>query len=195
MAKKEATLLEQIQEALGKLDTKDDSQWTGDGLPQVSVMSELVGHKVTRAQVTSAAPAFTRDNPSVDGEEPEDELDDTADETTEELDEDLLDESVKASVNQSAYDKRMAEYVANNDKAHARLAELDKKLEKLGVEKSKIVKEENELIGERDALLTHAIRPRLHPSLAIKQHLKSESQKRAGKVEQKRKLGRLLANA
>lgn len=51
----------EIKEALEQLDHNKDDQWTGDGLPLVSVVSELVGDKsLTRAQITAADPSFIR---------------------------------------------------------------------------------------------------------------------------------------
>lgn len=55
-----------ILEALAQLDTLDDDQWTQDGAPKVDVVSELVGMIVTRSEIISAAPKFTRDNPVTD---------------------------------------------------------------------------------------------------------------------------------
>jgi hypothetical protein len=50
-----------ILEALALLDPKNDGDWTGDGLPRLDVLK--VG---TRAQVTAAAPNFTRGNPTLE---------------------------------------------------------------------------------------------------------------------------------
>lgn len=49
-----------IKEALETLDVLDDDLWTSDGLPKVSVVADLVGHDLTRQQITDAAPHFTR---------------------------------------------------------------------------------------------------------------------------------------
>lgn len=49
-----------IKEALETLDVLDDDLWTSDGLPKVSVVADLVGHELTRQQITDAAPHFTR---------------------------------------------------------------------------------------------------------------------------------------
>lgn len=51
-----------IKEALSQLDTMEDSHWTGDGAPAVEVVSNLLGQKITRAEITNAAPKFTRKN-------------------------------------------------------------------------------------------------------------------------------------
>ncbi len=51
----------EIKEALQKLDPKNDDHWTSDGLPLVSVMTELTGNDVlTRQQITDANPEFNR---------------------------------------------------------------------------------------------------------------------------------------
>lgn len=51
-----------IKEALGQLDALDDDQWTQDGAPKTDVVSELVGKKVSRAEIIEAAPKFSREN-------------------------------------------------------------------------------------------------------------------------------------
>lgn len=53
----------QIKEALTKLDLTDDAQWTKDGLPLVGALG-IDG--LTRKDITSAAPYFTRENPTFD---------------------------------------------------------------------------------------------------------------------------------
>lgn len=60
-----------IKEALVQMDTLDDDQWTQDGAPKTETVSELVGSKVSRADITNAAPKFSRENPVIDGMEPE----------------------------------------------------------------------------------------------------------------------------
>lgn len=51
-----------IKEALAQLDALDDEQWTQDGAPKTDVVSELVGKKVSRAEIIEAAPKFSREN-------------------------------------------------------------------------------------------------------------------------------------
>ena len=53
-----------IRTALGKLDVKNDDHWTSDGLPRIDALGLPSG--ITRAAVTTAAPQFTRTNPSLD---------------------------------------------------------------------------------------------------------------------------------
>lgn len=49
-----------IREALSQLDSMNDDHWTGDNVPRLDVLSELVGRKVTRKEVFDAAPKFSR---------------------------------------------------------------------------------------------------------------------------------------
>lgn len=51
-----------IREALAQMDSMDDDQWTGDGLPKVDFVSGLMGKNVTRKEITDAAPHFSRSN-------------------------------------------------------------------------------------------------------------------------------------
>ena len=51
----------EIVEALAQLDVTNDKHWTGDGLPKVDVVANLVGDdKLTRALIVDAAPEFNR---------------------------------------------------------------------------------------------------------------------------------------
>jgi hypothetical protein len=58
-----------ILEALSALDTDNDDDWTKDGLPKTDAVSEVVGEKVTREQITEVAPLFTRENPVLEVED------------------------------------------------------------------------------------------------------------------------------
>ena len=49
-----------IREALSQLDSMNDDHWTGDNVPRLDVLSDLVGRKVTRKEVFDAAPKFSR---------------------------------------------------------------------------------------------------------------------------------------
>lgn len=60
----------QIRENLALLDPDDDDHWTKAGLPDVEVVSDLVGAKVTRAQIGEAAPDFRREAREVVVESP-----------------------------------------------------------------------------------------------------------------------------
>lgn len=61
---------DKILDALQKLDTKNDNQWTQDGLPKIEILKFLMGGEiVTREQINEAAPGFTRENPVIGGED------------------------------------------------------------------------------------------------------------------------------
>ncbi len=51
-----------IVEALDKLDSTNDEQWTAQGLPRVEIVTALLGvEELTRKEITEAAPDFTRE--------------------------------------------------------------------------------------------------------------------------------------
>lgn len=52
-----------IRAALAQLDPKDDKHWTSDGAPRMDAVERLVGANVSRGDVRSAAPRFSRENP------------------------------------------------------------------------------------------------------------------------------------
>lgn len=55
--------------ALKSLDPSNADHWTADGAPVVAVVAELIkDKKLTRAQITEAAPSFTRENPTLPGD-------------------------------------------------------------------------------------------------------------------------------
>lgn len=57
---------DKIVEALQKLDTANDNQWTQEGLPKIEILKFLMGGEViTREQINEAAPGFTRANPVI----------------------------------------------------------------------------------------------------------------------------------
>lgn len=53
-------MLDKIREALALLDPSDDNHWTAQGLPAMDTVCDLVGERVTRVQVSEAAPGFER---------------------------------------------------------------------------------------------------------------------------------------
>lgn len=65
-----------IKEALSQLDTLDDNLWTQDGSPKIEAVSDLVGNKVTRAEILEASPKFSRENPDTSASTDETKLDD-----------------------------------------------------------------------------------------------------------------------
>ena len=81
-----------IKEALASLDALDDEQWTQDGAPKTDVVSELVGHKVSRAEIIEAAPKFSRENMVLEDEKAND--DEKEPEVEADPDETVIDNSV-----------------------------------------------------------------------------------------------------
>ncbi len=51
-----------IKEALANMDALDDDQWTADGMPKLSSISESVGSQISRQEVVDSAPEFSRGN-------------------------------------------------------------------------------------------------------------------------------------
>lgn len=58
-----------ILEALSQLDTDNNDHWTADGAPRMDVVEQILGENVSRADVTKAAPKFSRANPVVNVDE------------------------------------------------------------------------------------------------------------------------------
>lgn len=51
-----------IRDALARLDPATDDHWTTDGLPRLDVLRTFLGADASRADVTKAAPEFSRAN-------------------------------------------------------------------------------------------------------------------------------------
>lgn len=51
-----------IQEAITQLDHANDEHWTADGSPRTDAVSAILGAKVTRQEITDAAPQFMRNS-------------------------------------------------------------------------------------------------------------------------------------
>ena len=51
-----------ITKALGQLNPEHDGHWTTDGSPRLDQVIEIVGEKVTRAEVEFAEPGFNRES-------------------------------------------------------------------------------------------------------------------------------------
>lgn len=49
-----------IAAALSQLDVGNDEHWTQDDLPRLDVVSKLLGHNVSRKEITDVAPDFSR---------------------------------------------------------------------------------------------------------------------------------------
>jgi len=83
-----------IKEALAELDTMEDSHWTADGAPATAAVSEIMGEKVTRQQITDAAPKFSRENTDLSGPAPEQETPPSQEDPAPEVAEEELDTSL-----------------------------------------------------------------------------------------------------
>lgn len=59
----------EIIAGLLKLDVEDDAMWTADGLPKVDTLETITGLNLSRAEITAAAPQFTRTNVVIPEEE------------------------------------------------------------------------------------------------------------------------------
>ena len=59
--------LDEVKVAVHMLDPDKQGNWTAQGLPVVSVVSELCGDDVTRADIESACPGYTRTEATVNG--------------------------------------------------------------------------------------------------------------------------------
>jgi hypothetical protein len=57
----EAEKQKAIQEAAYALDYQDDALWTGQGLPQVSAVEDVVGFDVSRSDIKQATGDYTRE--------------------------------------------------------------------------------------------------------------------------------------
>jgi len=80
-----------IKEALAELDIFNDDQWTADGAPKTDTVSEIMGKKVSRADITNAAPKFSRTNVDLEEVEPIAEVEEVEEvEETEDLDISIL---------------------------------------------------------------------------------------------------------
>lgn len=55
----------QIKSALMRMKTKDDKQWTAQGLPKVDVVANLCGFGVTRQEIELAWPGYNRTSEQV----------------------------------------------------------------------------------------------------------------------------------
>jgi hypothetical protein len=62
-----------ILDALRQLDPDNDEHWTTQGQPRLDVVGDILDATVTRAEVTAAAPEFSRDAARIPASEPESE--------------------------------------------------------------------------------------------------------------------------
>lgn len=74
---------DKIIEGLRKLNVENDNHWTADGLPKIEALKFTVGPSVTREDVNSVAPGFTRSNPVIEDVEHEEKHDTSSFQETE----------------------------------------------------------------------------------------------------------------
>lgn len=74
---------DKIIEGLRKLNVENDNHWTADGLPKIEALKFTVGPSVTREDVNSVAPGFTRSNPVIEDVEHEEKQDTSSMQETE----------------------------------------------------------------------------------------------------------------
>lgn len=74
---------DKIIEGLRKLNVENDNHWTADGLPKIEALKFTVGPSVTREDVNSVAPGFTRSNPVIEDVEHEEKYDTSSMQETE----------------------------------------------------------------------------------------------------------------
>lgn len=74
---------DKIIEGLRKLNVENDNHWTADGLPKIEALKFTVGPSITREDVNSVAPGFTRSNPVIEDVEHEEKPDTSSMQETE----------------------------------------------------------------------------------------------------------------
>ena len=127
----------QIREALALLDPSDDSHWTGQGLPAMDVVRELVGEPVTRGQVKEAAPEFSRENRSLEAPAPAKAVAGT----------DAVTEAAPAA---PAAPAEPVDIEARRRELDAQVAELDQEIHELRRRRSAVKAERDELVVEAE---------------------------------------------
>lgn len=172
-----------IQEALATLDPEDSSLWTADGLPKVEVVRELVEDSdITRADITDAAPQFTRDNPIVEIEEEEGGDDDAEEEGVREGEEEVtsLDE-LELSDPVAFYQQLQG---MGREQAQAAAEAVSAEMNELGETLKKLQEDFNVLsINLTNAKnRVQALTPRNQPQLDIMAHIKKQNELRAQKA-------------
>lgn len=165
-----------IKQALAQLDPANDSQWTSDGLPVIAVVSDLVGVKVTRKQITEAAPEFIRETASAPAVAAEQTADDDGGETPAVVEQESAWEPQAADepIDELAAAERA---VADAERA---LADAKRALDAAQRRRDKII-----LARERAGQNSN--------SSAIRAYIDRSNAERAAAVEQQRALNDLLA--
>lgn len=149
-----------IRAALKQLDFNEDSNWTGDGLPSIAKVAELIGCSdsvIMRNNITDVAPNFTRK--SGQAAATDDFLDEDQNEVGRGLSKDEKAAQLDDAIAKAEQAKAEAETVYN-----AARSELDAAKRHL-----------DELITEKDRV------GRVHPMVAIQAHIASQQAQRAAR--------------
>lgn len=148
---------QKILDVLKLVDIDNDEHWTADGAVRVDVVSELAGVDVSRADIASAAPTFTRANTDLTPT-----TDDFTPEETQELD------FTSPWAQSEHVVKRVVEETKNNNEVVlAQLPELQEKREKLEV----AVAEAKQALGAVVAQIKELEESLVEPQLTLKQQL------------------------
>lgn len=173
-------MLDQIKEALLKLDPNNDDHWTREGVPRLDVMKELLGADVSRADITQASSSFTRKTPTL-----EEAADNDGNETPEtkqpeatDTKEDPADEAETPEAEVKATEEEEIE--AELEKARDKLNKAQKRFAKAQTEMDVVISAR----AKRDARTTDA-----HTIQAFQ---KSQFKARQQKAARKKRLDELL---
>ena len=167
-----------IQQALLKLDVKNDDHWTGDGLPRVDKLG-ISGLK--RGDVTAAAPQFTRDNFTLEIKSGDETQDPAKAETPQtppnppseqdletNLSDDLITDSPELAEAKAKFAKATEDLHAAEDAAHKAHKDLDEKRR----------------VADGLAAKVEALTPKEQGTNNIRHYLETQKQIRAQRAEQ-----------
>jgi len=185
---------EEIREALTKLDPANDDHWTGEGYPAIDAVNKLVPGTVKRAEITEAAPTFTRENPKLEAEPLPKEQSPT--EPSGQDQGEGGDEGEGDAINTEAQNDAGAEPTPSTepegeddedelDELEAAVRAADKEVEKVQAELDERRKALDAAIRKRDRLIEarERNRPKHANTLAIQGYLKRQKQVRGVKAD------------
>jgi hypothetical protein len=160
-----------IQDVLKQLNPGNDDHWTAEGMPRVDVVSALAGTQVTRQEVTTSAPQFTRSNPIIGPEINE------MQQSIVQQPQQSLTSPVGAAVEDKSFDENSEDSARAN--ARAKIQDLEEHLVRLDRAQQELTTERNKTILELDKTREYLVKidPKEHPSTVIQNYL--DSQKRA----------------
>ena len=97
-----------LEEALLKLDPKNDDHWTEGGAPRVDVLKEMTENSgLTRQAISDAAPHFTRENPTLEATDPDAKDDETSSDSPAEGAGDNGDPDLPTAEEEAAHDEEI----------------------------------------------------------------------------------------